>query len=249
MSTKIYDGMKFDASTGKCFDALVAATPTINTAIRSYIIDSFSEKVAVKLDVIAHKHGKTDCITEDIITNTLRGVRKEFRDNDEDYATQPDTVLLMPYNNKTYAYPYISGNYLSYASYKTIFKEIGFIEYSYWDNADRPDDVTTRQWTAREKLWGDLLNKGDGASFAGISLQYEFMTTKRVGTLLRMISPNDILDHLPGYDIRIHNVANALASDYVNSAEAGTGNWHNLRQLIMKLKGDGIVLSNLGKGY
>lgn len=41
----------------------------------------------------------------------------------------------------------------------------------YWNNSDRPDDVTKKQWTARKKLWEETFNLGLPAKSTGILIQ------------------------------------------------------------------------------
>lgn len=37
--------------------------------------------------------------------------------------------------------------------YNDIFNSFGFEDYSYWDNSDKPDDISNREWKKRLEVW------------------------------------------------------------------------------------------------
>lgn len=59
-------------------------------------------------------------------------------------------ICLFPYKKDVYIM-----NYSDYI-YNDIYNNLNFEDYSYWNNTDKPDDISTREWNKRLKIW-DLL--------------------------------------------------------------------------------------------
>lgn len=66
-------------------------------------------------------------------------------------------VGIYPTKSKVLAIPFINND----ALFKKFYELPGIKDYGYWNNTDKPEDVTARQWTQRKKDWDSVL-KGIG---------------------------------------------------------------------------------------
>jgi hypothetical protein len=66
-------------------------------------------------------------------------------------------VNLYPQKRWIYALPY--GGYYTFETFEPNGKNIE--EYSYWNNSDKPDEISTRSWNTRAKNWDLALESPD----------------------------------------------------------------------------------------
>ena len=75
-----------------------------------------------------------------------------------------------------------------------------FKKFPYWDNSDRDDDVTVKEWSRRELLWSDAINK-EQLTF-NLYSQYDY----RVAELNEPFI-SKLISHIETRDIRAHKLA------------------------------------------
>lgn len=78
----------------------------------------------------------------------------------------------------------------------------GVVDYSYWDNTDRPDDVSAKDWKKRQRVW-DSIFKGDVRSPDDAGLSIELLS---VEGSWRTPSQEKLLEVLPDLDQRVASV-------------------------------------------
>lgn len=113
--------------------------------------------------------------------NELQAVMDSLREHfetyyqgviDEFYALNSDKYIKILesldkdgyYNNNIVLFWHKTGWYgISFGHLKTLEKLSCYEEFGYWDNTDKPDEVSEAQWKNRKKIWDDLLlRKGSG---------------------------------------------------------------------------------------
>ena len=116
--------------------------------------DVFNKKI--KCDFVKAIYKKLD---ESLITNKKK---KEF--NIQDFTDDFHKTIFQLNKNIVYnvhicLFPYKKDVYIMNCSdymYNGIYNDFNFEDYSYWNNTDKPDDISNREWNKRLKIW-DLL--------------------------------------------------------------------------------------------
>lgn len=77
--------------------------------------------------------------------------------------------------------------------------------YAYWNNTDRPDDVSDREWARRERTWDLLLPGATAPAAAGLTV------TIPIPTEWMSLTGHDLASHLPSRE----SLAARLAADAI----------------------------------
>jgi hypothetical protein len=90
-------------------------------------------------------------------------------------------------------------------------------DFAYWNNTDRPAEVSAKEWAARGKIWDDILraNPAGTPGMSGLSAQ----CTDR---MLRA-GLEDVLECIPPFDDRVAARARECAMDSVYAAMKESG--------------------------
>lgn len=97
--------------------------------------------------------------------------RTGYRDPEVDFGFE---VLVLPLKGGKYDQYLLGLYYTEQEKFAEVLKaNHWFIDYSYWDNTDRPDDVSNAEWSRRKKAWDLALGTGvpslHGFSFTVVS--------------------------------------------------------------------------------
>lgn len=153
MSTKLYDGLKL-VGDQDIFDTMKIITP---------LIEEEYEKLAKKLvtnEIInLTDNPPTTPPTHDLIFIEAQDKWEETQQCYGDNHTLNDplrfTIAFGKINEKILAYPYYTKQ-----EYGLILENTGlFEEYGYWNNHDKPKNISEKKWEERAKDWSNLLNK------------------------------------------------------------------------------------------
>jgi hypothetical protein len=91
-----------------------------------------------------------------------------------------DSMSAVNFNAEVFLYPVRSGNrryvlgsyFMGNGVLTEWFLNLPFIEeFGYWNNTDRPDEVTEREWSHRSKLWHEAFPGFESPVEAGASIQ------------------------------------------------------------------------------
>lgn len=86
----------------------------------------------------------------DLFLERMREMRKdpELADVLSNYKS---SLTFREHKGRIYIIPYLG--YLCEGLRKVLEKDDRLEEYGYWNNTDRPEEVSARQWAARKKVW------------------------------------------------------------------------------------------------
>lgn len=77
-----------------------------------------------------------------------------------DYALRAD-MSIHPYGGRIYFMTFGEANGMNRENkpecVQSYFEKYGIENYEYWDNTDRPEDISARQWSSREKMWDKII--------------------------------------------------------------------------------------------
>lgn len=145
MSIKIYDGMiiRGNINFPRIFKMVQEFQDICQMArkefIRNFVLEQYQKCVQDNvLDFRSEKYKKTREIVDMFFRELLYG----------------NFISLLPISSKKcLVLPYLNDSYFKREIYDKFLKDIGCEEYGYWDNSDRDENLTSRQWNQREKDW------------------------------------------------------------------------------------------------
>jgi hypothetical protein len=163
MSTKIYKGFKLETdSFQEALQIINAFRPCVAKQAED-LMDKFIDnaKAAYKGESMHIADIKIDCF--DLWTN-LRDKMKEKGFKNPSVDTDFNIVLI-PTKGFLLGIVYTAHN----EWYDAWCKRNGVQEYSYWNNSDKPDEISEEDWKKREEDW-DVLDYGP-TSMQGFSIE------------------------------------------------------------------------------
>lgn len=172
MSIKLYDGLKVRESSMSLFEVV----DTVQEAITPVFIEEQKTLVAEEIAaVVDYRHVLEEYQQQD--TNLFFAAKERWDKEQQRHA--PNGALHDPLrftivfgqlaDGTTLAYPYfLKASYMDALLATDIFDK-----YGYWNNTDRPDDVTEEQWDQRISDWESILRDGRMAHLPQWSLATE----------------------------------------------------------------------------
>jgi len=122
-----------------------------NKSSLEYISNDFKRKInECDIKTIINKKNN-------LLQNVLELINKRCRNvinsTERDVSYDLDlSILFAPANKKILIYPYYE-----YREYFDLLKKY-FKDYGYWNNSDKPEDVSEKNWNIRRKTWNDVLD-------------------------------------------------------------------------------------------
>ncbi len=167
MSTKIYDAYKFIGAGVKeptVYDVYKFLHPIKLEIIKFYRGESSKEEI-----IAAHKdyyqtrirHGKAGAEKTDF-WQVYGG---------SGYTNVCESCMIFPHRTGTYLKFFLGVNFRTISNRMEKSKKL--LDFHYQDQADRPDELTAKQWKARQKIWEELI--GDKV-FRECGFIYDFYT-------------------------------------------------------------------------
>lgn len=155
MSTRIYKGFRIATESLLEVQRLVEAFRPWVTEQADLVMDRFMENMAAEGADAIKAHD-----TWQDLRRLMRTQQRRVPQVDTDF-----TVLVIPVKGAMLGIVYTE----QLAWYKAWCAQPGIEEFSYWDNADEPEDACTEEWLARKQAWSVL--NGGPASMQGFSIE------------------------------------------------------------------------------
>lgn len=201
MSTKIYNGLKLNISN---INELKKELVEFNTkTLMPFYKKEYSKMIAAlltgKVDSARYKN-KDNIDFKISIEETYHEIYKDVRDrtkevlktNRRDVEIDFDfNIVILPIENKTLAIVYSEQN-----SFVELFKGLPFVEeYGYWDNSDKPDEISEEDWQTRNKDWNEVFKDSSIPSKCGF-------TFKLIEGIEEYPDLNEVLSSIPNIEKR-----------------------------------------------
>lgn len=153
MNTKIYDGYRIKNITIEEFKTKY-----------SYLLDYIKEKSVknIYLYLSSKYYENLDNVYNTKPENVLEMIKKEIKDECEELASGRRSLdfdkdigfFMKEYKGDLYLYMFYEDSKVK----KILLNKIENIEdFSYWNNTDKPDEVSESHWDKRSKIWNELL--------------------------------------------------------------------------------------------
>ena len=168
MSTKIYNGFRINGDTD-LFDFRKKVTDELKPYILAEITSHAVQSMIFDFDGLTIKDGLLAESTRKNIRGTTGGLTsdklrfhdlywsyfaKEREDSESDYVKK-NAHLTLTYNarvNKIFVLINAHNNVI-----EAFEKMDGVEKYPYWNNSDRPDEISGEEWKTRGKEWNEVL--------------------------------------------------------------------------------------------
>lgn len=200
MSTKVYDAFRFHSGTD--FKKLHQFATDLRKKVKEWERDHQINKQIATAVSLYDKHMMRECgwlaplpegeayeDTNYMLSLASRQIKKEKKESEE-YGYKTFPLELMVLSQGRFFYGFVRGTQGD--TYDKCVKMMSTVadDYSYWNNTDRPDDLSSMQWKRREKVWNEFFNQcSDFRDIATIfpleQTQAEFNNTYYFGKELR----------------------------------------------------------------
>lgn len=117
----------------------------LNTAVRIY-----DRKMLEKLSWCSDSEVKD---SKSAFMAAFRQLDDEEREHKKTYGAKSDCIILFPHGRSIYALVRTSN---AHNLIETFVEQGIWKDFSYWNNTDRPDELTSTQWSRRKKVWDEI---------------------------------------------------------------------------------------------
>lgn len=176
MSLKVYTGIKFKS---KNINEIISQLNSIKEQAVKNVIDYYiNNQIQVEKFILSKNFDESyvnkvaDCIADGKANNDTMNIfvkafkssmAKEYVDWSDIYANF--IVHIIPYKGKYYGH-YVCGDVKE--NEKLLFQFVD--EFHYQNQTDKPDDITTREWNKRAKVWDDVFYERE-KEFTGLQFR------------------------------------------------------------------------------
>lgn len=188
MSTKLYDGLRIkNAKEEDVIAKLDSLKPLFKEVLRNTIAKKISSEYFNMVDnVFNNDNPQLPC---DYAQNILKKEMENIKNDKRSIMFQYDFVIYVKqYKSDVYLYPF----YRELNDLNILMEKIPELEdFGYWDNTDKPEEISESHWKKREKIWNTISNKytfeesgfkkislNDIKDFENISFNYELFVPK-----------------------------------------------------------------------
>lgn len=207
MSTKIYSGFKFNSgSLQELQSFLMRWRATLKplhraelAAVHARIATDTFDQSLINPKSKARKTPLLEAFNS--VMERQHEIKKTGRrDNEVDFDFE---VSVMPHGRKIYGIIFTERG-----KWRDLFMEQPEIsDFSYWNNSDKPEGVSSQEWKRRYKVWDKILISGPDAVPAMRGL-YAQCTSESL-----YVSADDIVAAIKPHEVRVKNLAKAAAMD------------------------------------
>lgn len=192
MSIKLYTGFRMPKNTSVF--ALQRKIEAFRVAERAHMTTLRATEIACELALRVDKNAsgiEADAQPWFTVWN------KRVAERQERTLESDDSISFHPYRDRIYGITFLARN-----GHARWLASSNAEDWPYWNNTDRPHNLTARQWRDRERTWGKVLN--DWASPASCGLVAQIWPAWEPH-----ISVDVVLQHMPNHESR----ARALAKE------------------------------------
>lgn len=216
MSTKIYDGKRIKGSALEAYQRLQSIRPMIQKSITKRVkqemcnqLLSFAGEASIAMELQREPDFKLKLppsmrdtpegtqLIQDICERPMQSLSQLFI-NWAYYMEHGRGAKLGPFGFQLYyaiaAFPTQKATYCipTYAGgLSELQQEINKLDwledYSYWNNTDRPEHITAREWANRKRKWNNILPTGDIQTDGTLFLYSSIDTTWPFGIYLTIL--------------------------------------------------------------
>lgn len=174
MSTTIYNAVRFNP--GMNLSEVVKWCMELRPLMQNKAYQKdVQELLSTAVRIYDHKmlEKLSWCTDSQIKDNTsafmvaFRQIDDEERDGKKIYGSKSESIIVFPHGRSIYALVRVSD---AEELINTFTKGGIWKDFSYWNNSDRPDDVTSTQWSRRKNVWDEIFAESSIPADVGINI-------------------------------------------------------------------------------
>lgn len=200
MSTKIYNGLRLKIDgLGDLHEKVTEWRATVAKLQLEHDAKITAQFAASKIDDAAMK--------DEVVYGAVHAVGWEIHDRRREVEKTQRRDPLIDTEFTLVVMPYPAGDMILAIAYSERqdwikqFRALPWVEeYGYWNNTDKPDEVSDEEWEEREKAWtaatkSDPLDRPGAAGFTIECLPHHVF-----------VDPKECVPHLPTYEGRVERI-------------------------------------------
>lgn len=255
MSVKVYDGYKLDTTD---VSVLFEKTERIRKEIKYIAVDQFAKLIVRKFTKYYDNDYNFESVLEDMmfgihtdkridfelkiirenkfsnslynIIKTLADVRhkKSYYSDTRDVSCDFHLILnIFGYKDKIVLYPFYEQK-----EYRKIIDQ-EFEEYAYFNNTDRPENISDKEWDERSKIWNYVLDNQEPLQFNAFK-SYEGVLNFFLEEEIKEFN-NKLVSYIPSDEKRAKELA---VSSMYNKKKINSKKVSDYMKFVDKLKTD-----------
>lgn len=96
---------------------------------------------------------------------------------------------------------------------KSFFDDPEILDFSYWNNSDKPDDISSKNWNLREKVWNNVFFHNDKVS--DVMLSFQLVND---GLRLGINYEEHFEKNIPSIEYRVESLAKSIVYDKLSES-------------------------------
>lgn len=188
MSTKLEEGLRIkNIKEEEVIEKLNSLKPLFKEVLRKTIAKRISSEYFIMVDNVFNNDNPP--LPFDYAQNILKKEMESIKNDKNSIMFQYDFVIYVKqYKSDVYLYPF----YRELNDLNILMEKIPKLEdFGYWDNTDKPEEISESHWKKREKIWNTISNKytfeesgfkkislNDIKDFENIDFDYELLIPK-----------------------------------------------------------------------
>lgn len=156
MSIKIYDGLRIkNAREEEVIEKLDSLKTLFKEVLKKTIAKKISSEYFNMVDNVFNNDNPP--IPFDYAQNIFKKEMKNIKTDKRSIMFQNDFVIyIKQHESDVYLYPF----YRELNDLNILMEKIPELEeFGYWDDTDKPDEISNSHWNKREKIWNEVYNK------------------------------------------------------------------------------------------
>ena len=199
MSTKIYGGLRFKSrNIFEIHEQIQGLRGTVSREQERIHLSYLATRCARMIDNRLVRGIPFEGSPLNAATTDLEQRIDKARKQSDPICDVSGEIAIMPFQKRFYAMVFAANKDINnILSSKEIFDE-----YCYYDNTDRPEEISAREWRIREKVWTGILQP-NGWIPGKCSLTAHF----EAENMWMFSQAENVLKHIPSDDARVHSLA------------------------------------------
>jgi len=211
MSTKIYNGYKMPKSLELLQDFIMDFRDKAEKVVMHDLTKLTAEMTSYNVDRFFFNSLKEPELADSALQKVMRLIDDEYskikktKERNPTYDFECEISVLVPKGSDKI----LLLLFTEQKNLKSLFESYEFIdEYSYWNNSDKPDDISDVEWGQRKIDWDKALPGSGVPARNGLSFEL-------IGEWLPMIDVSEVIKNMPSFEDRCKKVAKERVASFI----------------------------------
>ena len=211
MSTKIYNGYKIPKSLDVLQDFIIDFRNKAEEIVLNDLTKLTAEMTSYNVDRFFFNSLKEPELADSALQKVMRLIDDEYskikktKQRNPTYDFECEVSVLVPKESDKILLLLFTEK----QNIKSLFESYEFIEeYCYWNNSDKPNDISESDWKQREIDWNKALPGSGVPARNGLSFEL-------IGEWLPMFDASEVIKNMPSFEDRCKKVAKERVASFI----------------------------------